>query len=172
MTALRNWNTGAATWNMIGNYIGNGRMHCRGKKKNVKFVGWIIACLTNQRNPFIVKIESNGESDLKWIKDSKEVGSGQAMPGLVTCVKKIIRLNHKKRCEATDMSWAGKCCPDLCFERLTLAAKWRVGGSGAAVNRGRPAGAYSGDEEQMMATDLGDNKSDGEKYTNLKIFKG
>lgn len=56
----------------------------------------------------------------------------------------------------------------MCFERLTLAAKWRVGGSEAAITRGRPDGSYSGDQEQMMAMDFGGGDSDGEKYINLK----
>lgn len=43
-----------------------------------------------------------------------------------------------------------------------------MGLSGAITNIGRTLGIYSGDQDEMMATDLGSDNSNGEKFRDLR----
>ena len=43
-----------------------------------------------------------------------------------------------------------------------------MGLSGAIINIGRTLGIYSGDQDEMMAIDLGSDNSNGEKYRDLR----
>ena len=60
------------------------------------------------------------------------------------------------------MLWTGEC-----FERFILTALQRIGLSGAIINIGRTLGIYSGDQDEMMAIDLGSDNSNGEKCRDL-----
>lgn len=43
----------------------------------------------------------------------------------------------------------------MTFVKLTLPAPWRIDLSGATVSIGRTLGICSGDQDEMMAVDLG-----------------
>ena len=51
----------------------------------------------------------------------------------------------------------------MCFEKFIQAALWRMDLSGVIINIGWTLGIYLGDQDEMMAIDLGSDNSNRSK---------